>query len=79
MKDKNTLKTSVLVSQLLIVVQNETHILLENSVVVEEKLLATSATWWLAAQKRTRDNVPLRPSSVDTAVCDQLQYMQAVL
>jgi len=45
MKDKNTLKTSVLVSQLLIVVQNETHILLENSVVVEEKLLATSATW----------------------------------
>jgi len=45
MKDKNTLKTSVLVSQLLIVVQNQTHILLENSIVVVEQLLATSSTW----------------------------------
>jgi len=45
MKDRNTLKTSVLVNQLLIVVQNQTHILLENSVVVVEQLLAISATW----------------------------------
>jgi len=45
MEDRNTLKTSVLVSQLLIVVQNQTHILLENSVMVVEQLLATSSTW----------------------------------
>ena len=44
MKDKNTLKTSMLVSQLSIVVQNQTHILLENSV-VGEQLLATFSTW----------------------------------
>jgi hypothetical protein len=43
MKD-NTLKTSMLVSQLLIVVQNQTHLHLENSVVVVEQLLATSST-----------------------------------
>jgi hypothetical protein len=34
MTDKNTSKTNVLVSQLLIDVQNQTHIPLENSVVV---------------------------------------------
>jgi len=45
MTDKNTLTTSVLVSQLLIVVQNQTHILLAKSVVVVEQLLAISATW----------------------------------
>ena len=43
MKD-NTLKTSVLVSQLLIVVQNQTHSLLENSVVVVQQLLGTPST-----------------------------------
>jgi hypothetical protein len=44
MKGKNTLKTSVLVTQLLTVVQNQTHILLENIVVMVEQLLATSST-----------------------------------
>lgn len=44
MKDKNTLKTRVLVSQLLIVVQNQTHVLLENSVVMVEQLLAAFST-----------------------------------
>jgi len=44
MKDKNTLKTTVLVSQLLTVVQNQSHILLENGVVTVEQFLATSST-----------------------------------
>jgi len=44
MKDNNTLKTTVLVSQLSIVVLNQTHILLENSVVTVQQLLPTSST-----------------------------------
>jgi hypothetical protein len=43
MKDENTLKTSVLVSQLLGVIQNHTHIVLGNTVVMVEQLLATSS------------------------------------
>jgi len=80
MTDKNTLKTSVLVCQLLIVVQNQTQILFEKSVVVMEQLLATSSTLVISCSGRnTWWHVPLQPSSLDTAVCDQLQYMQVVL
>jgi len=43
MKDKNTLKTSVLVSQFLGVVQNHTHTVLDNTGVVAQQLLATSS------------------------------------
>jgi hypothetical protein len=42
-KDDNTLKTSVLVSQLSDVVQNHTHNFLDNSVVAVEPLLAASS------------------------------------
>jgi triosephosphate isomerase len=42
-KDDNTLKTSVLVSQLSDVVQNHTHNFLNNSVVAVEPLLAASS------------------------------------
>ena len=42
MKDENTLKTSVLVSQLLGVVQNHTHTVLDKIGVVAQQSLATS-------------------------------------
>jgi hypothetical protein len=51
MKD-NTLKTSVLVSQLWILVQNQTHILLEKHVVLVVQLLVTSSTSVLSCSGR---------------------------
>jgi len=79
MKDENTLKTNVLVSQLLGVIQNHTHIVLDNTVVMAEQLLATSSISVISCSGWNTRYVPLWLSSVDTAVRDQFQYMPIIL